>query len=104
MERSYTPVDTLEASRKRNGLLPPGKEGETIELMVKLYRDGKMSSFLSNLKEGRQYNLSCITRPPPSLLGPREGFSIESCTYYSWLGLKGGFCNQATSLSSLGAA
>lgn len=54
VERSYTPVDTLEAARQRNGLLPPsGQEGETIELMVKLYKDGKMSGFLSNLKEGR---------------------------------------------------
>lgn len=52
VERSYTPVDTLEANKKRNGF-PVGLEGETIELMVKLYKDGKMSSFLSNLNKGR---------------------------------------------------
>ena len=54
VERSYTPVSALENNKQKNGLVPPvaSQEGETIELMVKLYKDGKMSSFLASLKEG----------------------------------------------------
>ncbi len=45
--RSYTPVSPLE----QRSIAPP-QEGEAIELMIKLYDNGKMSSFLSSLKEG----------------------------------------------------
>ena len=48
VERSYTPVCTLETTQS----LREEQEGRIIELMVKLYKDGKMSGFLSNLKEG----------------------------------------------------
>ena len=48
VERSYTPVSSLESNKLRNS----AQDGETIELMIKLYSDGKMSSFLSTLKEG----------------------------------------------------
>lgn len=60
VERSYTPISSLEASKQRNGLLPLApQEGETIELMIKLYKDGKMSGFLSSLKEG-MYVVECL--------------------------------------------
>ncbi len=52
VERSYTPVSSLEANPHNNALQ---QDGETIELMIKLYKDGKMSHFLSNLKQGIYY-------------------------------------------------
>lgn len=42
-------------------------EGETIELMVKLYKDGKMSSFLSNLKEGTYADCCWCVHTPLAL-------------------------------------
>ena len=48
MVRSYTPVCTQEALTRHSQA-----EGETIDLMVKLYKDGKMSQFLSNLNIGK---------------------------------------------------
>lgn len=55
VERSYTPVSALQGSTQRTEMT---QEGETIELMIKLYKDGKMSSFLSNLKEGDEVVVS----------------------------------------------
>ena len=54
VERSYTPVSSLEVNTQRDQpTLPQEREGEVIELMIKLYKDGKMSRFLSNLKIGK---------------------------------------------------
>ncbi len=50
VERSYTPVSSLEANSQHHDHQEP--EGQLIELMIKLYSDGKMSGFLSNLKIG----------------------------------------------------
>lgn len=47
VERSYTPVSMLEHHPSQNE-----QEGEVVELMIKLYKDGKMSSFLSKLQQG----------------------------------------------------
>lgn len=48
VERSYTPVNGLELHPAQ----PAQPEGEVIDLMIKLYKDGKMSGFLANLKIG----------------------------------------------------
>ena len=48
--RSYTPVSALE----HHPQLQEQREGRVIELMIKLYKDGKMSGFLSNLKQGTE--------------------------------------------------
>ena len=54
VERSYTPVSGLELNNQHHDQ----PEGEIIDLMVKLYKDGKMSGFLSNLKIG-EYDIDC---------------------------------------------
>lgn len=67
VERSYTPVCSLsDAGTHRHP--PPASgaadssatptEGETIDLMIKLYQDGKMSRYLSDLKKGKSFLLS----------------------------------------------
>lgn len=63
VERSYTPVCSLGNSGVHRHPPPakaaaiseppaPPAEGETIDLMIKLYQDGKMSRYLSSLKKG----------------------------------------------------
>lgn len=54
VERSYTPVSSLEVNNQRHEspAFPQEPEGKVIELMIKLYNNGKMSRFLSNLKIG----------------------------------------------------
>jgi len=52
VERKYTPVSRLEASGQRPVHPQAQQEAESIDLMIKLYKDGKMSGFLSGLKEG----------------------------------------------------
>lgn len=48
VERSYTPVSALEMTQS----VKEEQEGRVVELMVKLYKGGKMSGFLSTLKQG----------------------------------------------------
>ena len=57
VERSYTPVSAMEANLATtqchaHQVTQQDGEFETLQLMVKLYNDGKMSKFLSNLKQG----------------------------------------------------
>lgn len=63
VERSYTPVCSLSDSGAHRHPPPAASgaaessatptEGETIDLMIKLYQDGKMSRYLSDLKNGK---------------------------------------------------
>lgn len=48
--RSYTPICSSEALTRHT---PAHPEGTTVELMVKLYQDGKMSQYLSDLNIGK---------------------------------------------------
>lgn len=61
MERSYTPVCSLTDTGVHRHPLPasaagttePCTEGETLDLLIKLYADGKMSRYLASLKKGK---------------------------------------------------
>ena len=48
--RSYTPICSSDALTRHTP--PAHAEGQSIDLMVKLYDNGKMSRFLSNLSIG----------------------------------------------------
>ena len=55
--RSYTPICSNEDLTRHT---PAHVEGQSVKLMVKLYKDGKMSQYLSNLNIGEkipQYTL-----------------------------------------------
>lgn len=71
VERSYTPVSTLEGPRPVHPQAQ--QEGETIELMIKLYKDGKMSSFLDNLEQGAANNRIHSSIIPPIIMGQIYG-------------------------------
>lgn len=57
VERKYTPVSALIGNTPPRHSQPAyPQDGETVDLMVKLYKNGKMSGFLSSLKEGRWWS------------------------------------------------
>jgi len=63
VERKYTPVSALEVPSSRHGQqATPQGGGDTIGLMIKLYRDGKMSGFLSKLHEGKFFEEQQVAR------------------------------------------
>ena len=61
MERSYTPVCSLTDTGVHRHPLPASAagntesstDGETLDLLIKLYPDGKMSHYLAGLKKGK---------------------------------------------------
>ena len=66
MERSYTPVCSLTDTGVHRHPLPasaagtiepsaPPTEGEILDLLIKLYPDGKMSHYLAGLKKGKNH-------------------------------------------------
>lgn len=54
IERDYTPVCTLADTAKRQPQAQhQAASSDTIQMMIKLYKDGKMSGYLDKLKVGK---------------------------------------------------